>query len=338
VQAVNASSERLGRGAGALTMGDMTALADDLNIDPSKIDEGHLARMFGGVKDLSSKIWALRIAIRDSVVHDSMLKAAESQAPEDLVRMAEAISRHDMMQGTVLGHDRDRPRARDGFRNLQGWEAAQNLDLFLRENTGRTLYQLQQTANLGAMLRTPAQIAKFLRDAKSRSFGRMILEYWINGLISGPTTHITYMIGNAVLASMGAPERLIAAGVGRVLGHTGERVRAGESLALLQGALRGVPGAFEAALEAGRTGMTTLLPGEQGRPLIPFQGTNTALIVARSNVLPLGTALRLPGRGVAVIHSFFPLSHTATARCRPCTAWRERLVSQRAGSRGPKTC
>jgi hypothetical protein len=40
----------------------------------------------------------------------------------------------------------------------------------------------------------------------------MVLEYWINGLISGPATHTTYSVGNAILALWRAgPETAAAA-------------------------------------------------------------------------------------------------------------------------------
>lgn len=360
VAAINEASERIG-GGGPLTMGEMQSLADAVLLPVEKIDEAHLARVFGGIQNLSSKVWALRQAIRDSaaIVSDAMKKAAASQDPADLAAMAVAMTRHDMMQSLLSSVTTETGRALGmGFRNLEGWEKAADLGLFLKQNTGRTLYQLQQIAKLGANLQTPGQIAKFLRDAQKRSFGRMLLEYWINGLISGPITHITYVLGNAALSfEKAVPESLIAAAIGKALGHTGG-VRFGETPAQLRGFVRGLPGAFESMIEAARTGQTTLLPGEEGRPLTPFEG-DTVVRVARSATndpvkwrevgaqtfglfrgikdafiagdtigrsfvhleysplgaipdiavgpanIPLGTTLRLPGRGVAAIHSFF---------------------------------
>ena len=42
-----------------------------------------------------------------------------------------------------------------GFRNLEGWQKAQDLNEFLKANTGRTLFQLKQVAKLGAQLNSP---------------------------------------------------------------------------------------------------------------------------------------------------------------------------------------
>jgi hypothetical protein len=103
-------------------------------------------------------------------------------------------------------------------------------------------------------------------DAQKRSFGRMILEYWINSILSGPATHATNIIGNSILAVQHfGPESAIAAIVGKAqsaLGREGTRVRLGEVKAALGGYRRGLAPALSATGEAARKGASTLLPGE----------------------------------------------------------------------------
>ena len=366
-------SARQHPGGGPITMGDMMALADDFAIDPNKIDAARLTSLFGGVANLSSKIWALRKAVAQSaeIVHGAMLKVRDGGSEADVAEFARVVARHDMMQSVLSSVTTEAGRGLGmGFRNLENWQKAENLAEFLKANTGRTLFQLKQMAKLGAQLDSPAKVTRFLRDAQKRSFGGMILEYWINGLISGPATHMTYAVGNQVLALQKAvPETLVASAIGQAraaFGRQGERVRAGEAVAGLKSMVQSLPAATQAFLEAMRTGQTTLLPGEQGRPLQPFQG-DTGLAVAKSitndpvtwkevgaqlygmmqgardavvagaalvraggepgapvvgfqysplgqipdiayrgvPVVPLGSAIRLPGRSVAAIHSFF---------------------------------
>ena len=358
---------------GEATRGQISDLADDLNLTPGNIDEAKLASLFGGVDNLAPKILAIRRALAQSAreVAEKGDLFAENPAPENAIAYANAVTRHDMIQGTVSKVTAEWGRAGHAFRSLmEGWDQAQDINALLKANTGRTLFQLQMMAKLGKSLDTPGKVAKYLRDARKRSFGGMALEYWINGLISGPATHTTYMVGNAILAAEKAgPETAAAAGIGalrRAMGRHGETVRLGEVGAQFRAAGRGLAVGVEAALEGFRTGMTTLLPGETARPLIPFVGA-TGLVTARNTtnaqvrwadvggqlfgmvrsgrdalqagaalvaagghpgapavvfaysplgqipdmairgvlVVPVGSAIRLPGRFIAGIHSFF---------------------------------
>ena len=78
----------------------------------------------------------------------------------------------------------------------------QALDEFLRGATGRTLYQLKIEAKLASSLDSPEGVSKFIDSTRKRGYGSMVLEYWINGLISGPATHVTYTIGNTILSAL----------------------------------------------------------------------------------------------------------------------------------------
>ena len=362
---------------GQATMGQMIDLANELNLDPTTIDENKLASMFGGTNELAPKIWALRKLVRDSsqVVFDAMRKLNESGSDADAVALGVATSRHDMIQGVLSKTTAETGRALGmGFRNMEGWEQAQNLSEFVKQSTGKTLYQLKTMAKLGAQLDSPGKVSKFLRDAQKRSFPGMVLEYWINGLISGVATHTTYTAGNIALAANRVLlETPAAAMIGKLrerFGEEGQHVQLGEAGARARGFIQGLPSALQASIEAMRSGVTTLLPGEEGRPLMPFSGDSN-LVVGKSatnepvtwgevrgdaagmmrglrdgvmatarlvsaggetgapiagfnysplgqipdiafrgaTVLPVGSAIRLPGRMIAAIHSFFRASN-----------------------------
>ncbi len=372
IAAINESSERI-PGGGPLTMGEMQGLADDLALDPKTLDEGKLASLFGGIQNLSSKIYALRQTIKaqSETVFNAMRAVQETGTDQATMAFALEAGRLDMMMSVLSSVTTEVGRGLGmSFRNLEGWQKAADLNEFLKANTGKTLFQLKMTAKLGAQLDSPAKVAKYLRDAGKRSFGGMILEYWINGLISGIATHSTYAVGNTILTieKMG-PETAAAAMIGaarKAMGRQGETVRLGEVGAHFAGALRNLPAALQAGIEGARTGMTTLLPGEAARPLIPFSG-DTSLVTARTignepvswgevgadlfglvrgmrdgivstaalvkaggqagaplfglsysplgqipdiayrgvPVVPVGSTIRLPGRFIAAIHSFF---------------------------------
>ena len=353
---------------GVVTDGQVMDLAADLGLEGAErlVKERVVGQAFNAEQV---------IALRKLLVHSAtelsaaMKKAAEG-TDEDVIAYAVAKDRHQMIQATVAQATAEAGRALRAFRNIAGEgnaEAAQ-ADLFVRQATGKTLYQLRQEAKLGAALDTPQKISKFMQDAEKKTFGRMILEYWINGLISGPATHATYMIGNEVLAlEKAGPETAAAAAIGalrRAMGREGETVRLGEVAEQLKAHVVAVPSAVKAALDAFRTGVTTALPGERETNLLPFQpGTEFAepalldeaakfsdamqsvyaigrgikdgiiaggelakaagveppnvglryshlgalpdVEIRGLNVLPLGTAVRLPSRFIAAIHSFF---------------------------------
>jgi hypothetical protein len=145
----------------------------------------------------------------------------------------------------------------------------------------------------------------------------MVLEYWINGLISGPATHTTYSVGNAILALWRAgPETAAAALSNKVfetLGREASGITAGEVPAQLYGLLKGTRDGIVAAWEAAKTGRTSMLPGELEN--MTAKQVNQSLLVNPKTAIPnftvagvpvpIGTLARIPSRGVAVIHSFF---------------------------------
>ena len=244
-------------------------------------------RLLGGTDNLGAKILAARrLAVQSAEIVSGLMKtASETGSDQDLGALATAIARHDVIQAALSGVTAEWGRAGNAFHSLlAGWGKAQDLNQLLKDNLGRDLYQLKIIAKMGAMLDTPGKISKYLRDAKNRSFGGMLLEYWINGLISGLATHATYTVGNTILnIEKAGPETAMAALIGSIraqAGRQGTRVRMGEVGAQFRAAVREAPATMQAAIEALRTGVTTQLPGEAARPVMPFQG-DTSLIMGR---------------------------------------------------------
>lgn len=317
----------------------------------------------------AEEVMTLRLALVQSAteVSASMKKAANG-TDADVMAYAQAKDRHQLLQATVSQATAEAGRALRAFRDISGMTGeAQNADLFVRQATGKTLFQLRQEARLGATLDTPEAVSKFMADARKRTFGNMMLEYWINGLLSGPTTHVTNITGNLILTLQHmVPETAVAAGIGsiqRALGREGEVIRFGEIGARFKGLAQAFPSAVKAGAEAAYRGTGIRLPGEESRRL-PFQTSDTSLqpvldegatvhsviadaygavqglqdaiistgalikaggeagspligtqysmtgaipdITVRGvNVLPIGTAVRLPGRFLAAADGFF---------------------------------
>ena len=230
---------------GGMTKGRMSDLADGLGLDPASINEIVPDQTVGWHDNLGAKILAARrLAVQSAEIVSGLMKtASETGSDQDLGALATAIARHDVIQSALSGVTAEWGRAGNAFHSLlAGWGKAQDLNQLLKDNLGRDLYQLKIIAKMGARLDTPGKISKYLRDAKNRSFGGMLLEYWINGLISGLATHATYTVGNTILnIEKAGPETAMAALIGSIraqAGRQGTRVRMGEVGAQFRAAVR----------------------------------------------------------------------------------------------------
>jgi hypothetical protein len=261
--AADANDDFIGDRRGVITDGQVEALASALGMDASKLSRRKLGEAFNA----ESVVAARRLLIQSATQVAAAMKKAAIGSDEDVLAYAVAKDRHQMIQGQVAGITAEAGRALRAFRSIAGQETEGAVDQFLRTATGRSLFQLKEEAKLGAQLTTPEQVSKLTADAiRKPSFGRMILEYWVNGLISGPATHTTYMIGNTILSiEKHGVEAVAAAAIGaarRTFGREGNVVRLGEVGAAIRGVRLGLAPAAKASLDALRSGQTTLLPGE----------------------------------------------------------------------------
>ena len=122
-------------------------------------------------------------------------------------------------------------------------------------------------------------MASFIARTQRHSFGRFILENWINGLLSGFATHVTYSIANLILTmERGLVETPVAAALGALRRDQTNVVRLGEVGARVQGAVSGFIPATHAGFELFKTGVQGRLPGQEAvRPLF-FQPKGAAAI------------------------------------------------------------
>jgi hypothetical protein len=245
-----------------------------LGREPDFLERKQIGDAFSAEEIKATEILVTQ-ALREN--HGAMQRAAASQSDEDALAYAQSKLRVQLYQSYFSQATAEGGRALRALRKTQDlWSPEiETAAAFAKKATGTTLYQLKQEAKMGAALETTEQVAKFNQDSLKRSFPDMVLEYWVNGLISGPATHVTYSIGNAILAAVKAgPETLAAAAIGEArarIGQTRERVYAGEVGAQFRGAARGFAPALKAAADAFRTGVTTKLPGEKGSGSLPFQ-------------------------------------------------------------------
>lgn len=226
------------------------------------------------------EIMALRLLIRESATDlfnkaEAVKNNGDWQTARDY---AIAEERHIAIQKTLSGVTAEWGRAGRAFRDISGDIKVKAVEKLFRQNTGSTLYQITERANLLSALDSEQAVSRFVRNSQKTGFARWIQEYWINGLISGVSTHSTYMVANEMLALWKAiPETLTSATVSELARMRGkevspsERVRFGEAWAQILGAKEGFAPALKAAKGSIKTGVTTLLPGETMRTLPGLQ-------------------------------------------------------------------
>lgn len=350
---------------GVISDSQRSAMADSLGLTMDNFK----AEKPSGV---SSSVWAdavqkLTFQATDSVTNIGK-EFAENGTEENWVKYLQAKQR------LLMIADHFSTVTAEAGRTLQVFDKSkmkftEDVKSLLQHESGKDLFQMQREAKLLFKLDTAAKRAKFLQDSRKPSGGDMILEYWINGLISGPATHMTYSVGNTLLSLWRAiPETAAASGISKIheiLGHGSSGISLGEVGAKLKGGIKGIPTAVSAAGSALKTGVTSLLPGEdpwtlpfqtatenpvrgveilnknitwkelgaqtygavkgmrdafvatgnliknggvEGAPLFDLKRSSLGAIpdVAIKGVnVPVGTVLRLPGRSIAGIHSFF---------------------------------
>jgi hypothetical protein len=82
-----------------------------------------------------------------------------------------------------------------------------------------------------------SQVNSFMRQATRATTSDMLMEAWINALLSGPQTHATNTLSNSLVALWQIPERALAGAIGKV---SGGEVMIGEVAAQGFGLVQGI--------------------------------------------------------------------------------------------------
>lgn len=280
-------------------------LADSLGMTPDTLNLRKIGEAFN-----AEQIWAARKLLVESAikVRDSMAKAAGG-TDADVMAYAEMKARHQMIQEQVSGITAEAGRALRAFRAMEGMAEATEIGVFLEQSTGKTLFQLKREAQLGAQLDTPQKVSKFINDSKRAKFSDMVLEFWINALLSGPTTHVKNIVGNMTVAVNRVFETGVAGGFGLVRRAVGigpeSGVLLGESKAALFGILQGAKDGVKAGAKAFMN-EEVLLKGNHSVEQRKYQAIPSAKINVMGRELEIGgRQVRIPGRFLGAQDEFF---------------------------------
>jgi len=260
---------------GVVTDDQVLSLADALGMTAKELGGRSLGEAFNAEQIVAAR----KLLVQSAISVRDLAKKASTGDEQAVMAYVQAKDRHLMIQEQVSGITAEAGRALRAFRKLEGLDDAKALGQFLETNTGRTLNQLQQEAALAAQLDTAQQVSKFMRDSEKPTFKDMILEYWINAILSGPMTHVKNTLGNVLVSVNSIPESFIASMIGEIRKRTGTgdvEITTLEAKArafgFIQGAKEGMVSAVKAFKDEDFVGNFTLeqprrkaIPGAAGK-------------------------------------------------------------------------
>lgn len=195
----------------------------------------------------------------------------ESGSPADGVAYLQAKQRLLLIADHFAGLTAEAGRTLRVF-DKGGMSFTGDLVAKMQQDTGKTLFQMQQEARAVGALETAAQRSKMMQDTRELTRWEKIkggiISYFINNLISGPITHAGYAVGNEVWAlfkaiPLTAAEATIDATRAAFGTAPADRVYYGEVGAQLYGMMHGTLAGLSPGWTAFKTGISYMEGAER---------------------------------------------------------------------------
>ena len=215
-----------------------------------------------GVTD--QRIFGARQLLQESA--DNLKTMANKIAAGDAddafkLKFRQAISSHVAIQQSTAGMAADAGRALNAFRIPVGAGTSSESSIY-RSQLQQTLEKFggdsatKQLAEVILNAEDLEQITKTLHKAHFAKSSDIILEIWINGLLSSPATHMVNTISNQVVAILAIPERFVSATFSKLL-RTKDGIQYQEAMGQIYGLWYGMRDGFVLAGRALKTGEPT---------------------------------------------------------------------------------
>ena len=299
-------------GRGTMTFEEIKSLANDMGLEDTV--ERLLRRDQGSAMNAEHITASLQAVATSGMELNRLAKiAANSTDSADLLRFRQHLGFHSAIQIQMKGAQAEAGRALAAFRIPRGVGPdvdAEALAGMMQEFGGEN--SVRDMAKSFLALPTQAQRNKFSYGGWDKVKGTWF-EVWINGLLSGPGTHVINMNGNTIFQLTQIPERFGAGLIGlakRAMGSKADRVYIGETTADIMGTVQGIGDGFRLAGQAWKTeapvrdivgkveaGQRRMITGENLAP----NGSE----YLRKGIDYLGATIRLPGRALMTEDEFF---------------------------------
>lgn len=211
----------------------------------------------------------------------------------DKAEFAKEITRLVAVQEQVAGATAEAGRALSQFRMMAGASKEEIARIVQASKSSG----IDDMARMVADLDDPAKVATFARNAFKAKTSDMLLEGWINALLSGPTTHSANILSNSLMAAWSIPESATAAAISKI---TGSGIGGREALERTFGIIEGAKDGIRAGWRAFRT--------EQPSDLATKIETRKHQAIPSFNVAGVevgGKQVRIPGRLLMAEDEFF---------------------------------
>ncbi|HVU21958.1 MAG TPA: hypothetical protein VHE09_14600 [Rhizomicrobium sp.] len=283
---------------GEISLAQTEEMANALGMTPADLSKRKIGQAFNA-EELTA---ARQLLVQSATEVRDLAAKAVGGTDADKAAFVEAALRHTTIQEQVAGMTAEAGRALSAFRIQAGDAQAANTLGDLLKNMGDADDMAQKITQLD----TPQKVSRFLMDARNSGTSDKIVEAWINGLLSGPQTHVRNVVSNAVTAIWHIPETYAAAAIGKArqaLGSEGEAIPFGEAGARAYAMIRGAKEGVIAGAKAFKTEMSSDGLGrvEFARPrAIPSATVN----VAGKELELGGKQIRLPSRALMAEDEF----------------------------------
>lgn len=237
--------------------------------------------------------------------------AADNPSEGNLFAFRKMLTVHNAIQHEVLAARTETARALASWRIPAGGSAERLRDItgILNENGGTEAARelASRVAGLvdAGMYKELSAVVEKTAYAKTRD---AVLEGWINGLLSNPTTHIVNTMSNSQVIGLRMAERAVASKIASALDDQAS-VAAGEASQQWFGITQGFKDAMRYAAKAAKTGNSgygigKLEGAREGAISSEALGISSSGWLGRG-VDKVGQIVRIPGRALTAEDEFF---------------------------------
>lgn len=238
----------------------------------------------------------------------------------DKFAFRKALNTHYAIQAQVSGMTAEAGRALQAFKIPAGSGEVQTKavkDMLKNMPDGMSIDKM---ADMMSTFEFADQVGVFAKQIQRATTFDMFTEAWINGLLSGPQTHVVNSVSNAAVALWQLPERLVGAGISKLLGST-EGVAGGEVAYQAYGLIEGFKDGLKAFGRTVRTGEPSdEMAKIEARRYRAITAENVAQLPLIKKLSPnalqdggfaanavdfIGEGIRLPGRFLSAEDDFF---------------------------------
>jgi hypothetical protein len=294
---------------GTMTFDDIRELAPMVGMTPEKLAGRGIGKTFNAEEMFAAR----RLLVTQADEVRSLAKTAHGGSDADKFDALQAITRLAATQEQVAGATAEAGRLLGQFRMLASARRdSDTIRRILDTSGGRLDDMIEGIAKMGDA--PPEVVAGFVKKSLAAKTSDMLLEGWINSLLSGPVTHATNALSNALVAAWQIPEALTTATISKVTGSgVTYREALSRSFGLVEGAKEGLRAAYRAFLTeepsgfAGKIEQTkyqaipskTFRAGQQRKTIFG------APIPLTGEIQVGGRQVRIPGRALMASDEFF---------------------------------